>query len=216
MENKKECKIIQDLLPNYIENLTSEETNSFIEEHLNYCNDCREKLEIMKKNLNFDTEKRDDREVKYIKKFNSKLQFLKITIVIILIVALIFMTYSFINMKNAYVRAAEQLYSIVSEGRYPDSFYAVIEEIIDPGVYGLRTIKIKNLDTNHEKHIDEYYYFDIPLNNIPDNFKIKLNGNDISFNELKEGQKVLIYNYGEIDENYLTEVRMIIVLDEEL
>ena len=27
MENEKICKIVQDLLPNYIENLTSEETN---------------------------------------------------------------------------------------------------------------------------------------------------------------------------------------------
>ena len=35
MENK--CKIVTDLLPNYIENLTSEDTNKFIEEHLNSC-----------------------------------------------------------------------------------------------------------------------------------------------------------------------------------
>ena len=34
MKDKNECKIIQDLLPNYIENLTSEETNSYIKEHL--------------------------------------------------------------------------------------------------------------------------------------------------------------------------------------
>ena len=34
MKEKRNCKIVQDLLPNYIENLTNQETNSFIEEHL--------------------------------------------------------------------------------------------------------------------------------------------------------------------------------------
>lgn len=31
MKEKKDCKIVQDLLPNYIENLTNEETNKFID-----------------------------------------------------------------------------------------------------------------------------------------------------------------------------------------
>ena len=30
MKEKKNCKIVQDLLPNYIEKLTNEETNIFI------------------------------------------------------------------------------------------------------------------------------------------------------------------------------------------
>ena len=34
MKEINECKIVQDLLPNYIENLTNEETNKYIEEHL--------------------------------------------------------------------------------------------------------------------------------------------------------------------------------------
>ena len=45
----KNCKIVQDLLPNYIENLTSEETNTFIEEHLTECEDCKKIYETMKK-----------------------------------------------------------------------------------------------------------------------------------------------------------------------
>ena len=31
MKENKECKIVQDLLPNYIEKLTNEETNKFID-----------------------------------------------------------------------------------------------------------------------------------------------------------------------------------------
>ena len=48
MKNEKTCNIIQDLLPNYIDNLTNEETNIFIEEHLDTCNNCKNILENMK------------------------------------------------------------------------------------------------------------------------------------------------------------------------
>ena len=45
MKEKKDCKIVQDLLPNYIENLTNEETNKFIDEHLKECNECQKIFE---------------------------------------------------------------------------------------------------------------------------------------------------------------------------
>lgn len=37
-----ECKIVEDLLPLYIEELVSPETGSFVQEHLNGCENCRE------------------------------------------------------------------------------------------------------------------------------------------------------------------------------
>ena len=42
---KKECKIVQDLLPSYVDKLTNEETNQYIEEHLK---ECKELLESVK------------------------------------------------------------------------------------------------------------------------------------------------------------------------
>ncbi len=51
MNEKKDCNIIQDLLPNYIEGLTNEETNKFIEEHLKGCRECKEMLENMQTDL---------------------------------------------------------------------------------------------------------------------------------------------------------------------
>ena len=33
MKDNKNCKVVLDLLPNYIENLTNDETNNFIKEH---------------------------------------------------------------------------------------------------------------------------------------------------------------------------------------
>ena len=37
MKEKRDCKIVQDLLPNYIEKLTNDETNKYVEEHLKEC-----------------------------------------------------------------------------------------------------------------------------------------------------------------------------------
>ena len=50
MKEKRDCKIVQDLLPNYIENLTNEETNRFIEEHLKECPECQSIRKYAKRN----------------------------------------------------------------------------------------------------------------------------------------------------------------------
>ncbi len=43
-----ECKIVQDLLDVYIEHLTSQTTNEYIEAHLRLCNKCKRKLDRMR------------------------------------------------------------------------------------------------------------------------------------------------------------------------
>lgn len=47
MEQKIPCEIIQDLLPLYADGLTSEESAKRIEEHLETCENCREKYRRM-------------------------------------------------------------------------------------------------------------------------------------------------------------------------
>ena len=44
MKEIKNCKIVQDLLPNYIEKLTNNETNKYIESHLNECSECKKTI----------------------------------------------------------------------------------------------------------------------------------------------------------------------------
>ena len=52
------CKIIQNLLPNYVKNQTSDETNKFIEEHLKSCKSCSNYLENMKNGNNLNIKNR--------------------------------------------------------------------------------------------------------------------------------------------------------------
>lgn len=215
MKEKRECKIVQDLLPNYIEKLTVKETNEYIKEHVNGCDECKKILENMQKDLNINNTIKDKKAVKYFKKYRSKLKILYATIVIILAIALGTMTYYYFYMRNAYIGAVSQMIEIVSEGMYPDTFYAIIEEICDSEVYGIKKIKIKGLNINDINHRGEFY-FDVPLDNIGDNFKIKWNGTNITFEQLKVGQTIAVYNYGDILETepaVLSDVKMIVILD---
>lgn len=76
MKERRECIIIQDLLPNYVENLTNEETNKFIEEHLKTCGECKKVLENMKKEIKVNIERPAEKEVKFMKKYKRKLKIL--------------------------------------------------------------------------------------------------------------------------------------------
>ena len=48
---KMKCEIIRDLLPSYVDELTSEESNRVIEEHLKTCAACRSVLNAMKEEV---------------------------------------------------------------------------------------------------------------------------------------------------------------------
>lgn len=89
MSEKKDCKIVQDLLPNYIEELTNEETNKYIENHLNECSQCKVMLDNMQKELKSKVHNIDKREVDYIKKFRNKLKFLKLILLTIVLIYVI-------------------------------------------------------------------------------------------------------------------------------
>ena len=103
MKEKRNCKIVQDLLPNYIENLTHKETNNFIEEHIKECDECQKIFENMKKDFQVNSTKRDYREVKYIKKYNNKLKILRNILLFIIILFIIIVgrkTFILVNLSN--------------------------------------------------------------------------------------------------------------------
>lgn len=46
--NENECSIVQDILPLYVEEMVSDDTVSFVREHLKDCPRCRAELENCK------------------------------------------------------------------------------------------------------------------------------------------------------------------------
>ena len=53
------CEIIKDLLPSYVDELTSAESNEEIESHLEYCPECKEYLEEIRKDIEVEKTKQD-------------------------------------------------------------------------------------------------------------------------------------------------------------
>ena len=98
MKSINYCKIVQDLLPNYIEKLTSEETNDFINEHLENCDECSQMLENMKMEIDSEEKKQEKRRVKYMKKFNSRFRILKIILAIVLVIIAILVIHTLRNL----------------------------------------------------------------------------------------------------------------------
>lgn len=82
---KRDCKIVRDLLPNYIEKLTDEVTNEFIERHIGTCEECRAILKDM--NGEVELEQIDqDNEIKYLKGVNKRV---RTTIAIVSLIVII-------------------------------------------------------------------------------------------------------------------------------
>ena len=75
---KNECKIVQDMLPLYLENMVSDETAAFIKEHLDGCTQCTAELESMRsgkgmeQNANKTASLTEDEIVKVMKSVRKK------------------------------------------------------------------------------------------------------------------------------------------------
>lgn len=100
MKDKKFCKIVEDLLPNYMEKMTTEETNRFIEEHVQECQECKNKLNNM--NENVELGKVDDREIDYLKKYRNK-KIKSIIFAVLLTIIILFNIYIALRIYDKYV-----------------------------------------------------------------------------------------------------------------
>jgi len=90
---KLDCYIVKDLLPSYVDKLTSYETCKDIEEHFKECKNCNKEFEQMIKPMSVsDKEKQDNtKEVHYFRKCKKKYStMVKLLIIISVICALLF------------------------------------------------------------------------------------------------------------------------------
>lgn len=70
MEKNIDCAVVRDLLPSYVERLTSEETNKVMEEHFVNCEDCALERDTMMKTIHdtISIAKKNEKVVNYLKK----------------------------------------------------------------------------------------------------------------------------------------------------
>ena len=81
MKNDLTCEVVQDLLPSYVDGLTSEVSNQAVEQHMKICESCRELYHEMKEPLTTDAssemkqcqqESERASEIDYLKKIRKK------------------------------------------------------------------------------------------------------------------------------------------------
>ena len=140
MENKVKCKIVQDLLPNYIDKLTSEETNSFVEKHLEECTECTEIIENMKKNFEKGKNEVTQKTIKYAKKYKQKVKHLWL---IILLFVFLFISIIAIFWPHILWLIFEKKYEIKHNNRY------LIEETLSYD-------KENNLIEENSTHVNDF------------------------------------------------------------
>lgn len=85
---KKNCNIVKDLLPLYLDNVCSKESKELIIEHLKECDDCKNYLEELK----FNVKSSKNKDVKLFKKIIKKINFkiIRNTIIIICLLLAIY------------------------------------------------------------------------------------------------------------------------------
>lgn len=113
---RNECNIIRDILPLYIDEIVSEDTISFVEEHLEKCAACRAELENMKapnalEKAVSDTRANDEKPLKnFAKKWNRKRRIVVTAfLAVLLIVALLgscFVSYLKFDTANPFSAAS--------------------------------------------------------------------------------------------------------------
>jgi len=127
MKNEK-CSLIKDLLPSYIDELTSEETKKEIENHLKECPDCKKAYESMKGDIPGEkeiesSEKYDEELIKKIglnvkrKTDRSKTVFIIIIAAIILLFILLNLPIVPISQKDVYAKVTVPSLMLDSAGR---------------------------------------------------------------------------------------------------
>lgn len=123
------CSIVKDLLPNYIEELTSEDTNQVIRAHLDTCRECRKAHEEMISEVRI-MDKAPKAELKFLKKVR-KTRLLAAVISIVLTLILSYFVYA---MEFEYSLDKGDLSNAVTE------YIAPFEDSIEAYVLETRSI----------------------------------------------------------------------------
>ncbi len=117
---KKNCNIIKDLLPLYVDDICSEESKKIVEEHLETCNNCKKYL----KELKFNIKETKINDVNAFKKFAKMINFklIKKIISITFLILMIIIGLLFFNFHHEFtLDYDEDMYLLIAE--YDEDFF---------------------------------------------------------------------------------------------
>lgn len=100
MNKNDECEVVKDLSSLHIENMLSESSKKFIEEHLKNCRECQEYYKALNStflNENKKEKNNDEIEINHLKKINKKITTLKWILFGVIVTILILMLYFYLK-----------------------------------------------------------------------------------------------------------------------
>ncbi len=141
--NRRECEIVRDLLPNYIDKLTSKETNEFIEEHIKTCEDCTKTYNTMKDEF-YKQEKNEKESINFFKKHKKKLDILRILVIILLFILLGLSIYTAKIFRNNFEETAKTLYKTIED--LEEAGYTLVTIVEEDGTIRKDIIPVNEVD----------------------------------------------------------------------
>lgn len=181
---KIECKIVQNLLPNYIDELTDSEINEFIEKHIENCKECEQALKDMQGDIKLE-KINNSKKINALKKI--KRRYRRIVIISILAVILIgiislycWNNYRFVKDENGKTVIERFTFDKKNISNYKNTVINVK----------------KKQDYTKDGYIYITYFLTVDNNNKCINVRIKMEGysNDeylqLEYNEIKIGEEV--------------------------
>ena len=154
---KVSCKIIEDLLPLYVDDVCSSESHKLVDEHIAECSECAKKLNLMSNTSNI---KEDIRPLKNVGKWLEKLRLkalLKGIINGILFMAVVIFGYFFLTeftfMKIPADRVTVSDVSMLSDGNI--AFHMYIDDKYDLNAIGADIDKDGNMYITPQRSIIE-------------------------------------------------------------
>ena len=160
---KYKCNIVKDLLPLYVEDVTSQDSNKIIEEHLKECEECKKHYEELKDGSFIEelkeeqvNEENPKKTMKTIKKkiILGKLFFALISAIVVIIT--LFSTYSYMNNKIVPIQYDNNISVIERNG----NIYAVLKNNTYINAKS-KSVEITNEEGKTEKFL--YFYFSTTL-----------------------------------------------------
>jgi hypothetical protein len=209
-QENRDCKIVQDLLPNYIENLTDTVTNEYIEEHVAHCEKCTTVLKNMNGEIKLE-QINQDKEIKYLKAIRRRVKrTILIVSLIVIIIALGIIGYVYNKSKievSNYSFVIGNFVKYNKTGTVDGNVYGTIIAVIDENgiCQGVRVEEEGYTEEKIKSILEEKQTNDLAQNlknSITDDLKIHYNIN--MWNGLEkekmEEQWIDYYNFIEIEE----------------
>lgn len=195
-QSNRDCKIVRDLLPNYIENLTDEVTNEYINEHIAKCPECEQALRDMNGEIKLEVINQD-KEIKYLKKVRRRVkQTIAIVSLIIIIVASCIVGYVYNKSKiqvNNYTFMRASYITENEKGTKDGNLYGTLIAVIDEKGICKSVRVVEEGYTEEEREIrkkiisNNYKSFPINLQIINDEMHYNINiWNGITKDELRD------------------------------